>query len=89
MATLFIRHTVANFEQWKQVYDSADAMRRSMGVTSHGVYQAADNPADVTVYHEFNDLAAARTFVESSDLREAMGRAGVQGAPQVWITQRV
>jgi hypothetical protein len=88
MATLFVRHKVADFTAWKKVYDDFDAARKSMGVTSDGVYQLDGDPTDVTVYHEFASVAAARTFVASTALREAMERAGVQGAPDVWITNR-
>ena len=88
MATLFVRHVVADYTQWRKVYDEFDARRRSMGVSSDGVYQLDGNPNDVTVYHEFNTMDAAKTFAASSDLRDAMARAGVQGAPTIWFTQR-
>ena len=89
MATLFVRHTVSNYDAWKKEYDAFDATRKSMGVTSHGVYQAAGNPNDITIYHEFDSQEAAQAFTQSAELREAMGRAGVVGAPDIWITQRV
>ena len=89
MATLFVRHRVGDFNAWKQAYDEFDAQRRSMGVTSQGVYQAEGDPTDVTVYHEFNTAQEARAFIESAELRETMQRAGVQGTPDVWLTTRV
>lgn len=89
MATLFVRHNVGDFATWKKVYDEIDATRKAKGVTSDGVYQADGNPNDVTVYHEFNTMEAAKAFAESPDLREAMQRAGVQGAPSIWFATRV
>jgi hypothetical protein len=88
MATLFVRHTVADYDAWRKVYDEFDAERRSMGVSSHGVYLLDGNPNDVTVYHEFATADAAKAFASSPRLKEVMGKAGVQGAPSVWITQR-
>ena len=88
MATLFVRHTVADYAAWRKVYDEFKATRTSMGVTSDGVYQSAENPNDVTIYHEFATMDEAKKLVESSELREAMTNAGVVGAPDVWITQR-
>lgn len=87
MATLFVRHQVADFDAWKKVYDEFDAERRTMGVTSHGVYQLDGNPNDVTVYHEFDSMDAAKAFVADPRLRNAMEHAGVQGQPDIWITQ--
>ena len=89
MATLFVRHTVSDFNSWKKAYDEFDATRRSMGVTSDGVYQADGAPNDVTIYHEFNSMDAAKAFAASPKLREAMHSGGVVGEPTVWFTQRV
>jgi hypothetical protein len=88
MATLFVRHNVADYAKWRQVYDDFDAERQAMGVTSHGVYQLNGDPNDVTVYHEFATSEAAQAFVASPRLKEVMAKAGVQGAPTVWVTQR-
>ena len=89
MATLFVRHNVADFVQWKNAYDDFDAERKSMGVTSHGVYQADGSPNDVTAYHEFDSMEAAKAFAGSARLQEVMKNAGVQGTPDIWFTQRV
>jgi quinol monooxygenase YgiN len=59
-----------------------------MGVTNHGVYQAADNPDDVTVYHEFDSMDAAKAFAGSPRLKEVMNTAGVVGAPDIWFTNK-
>jgi hypothetical protein len=88
MATLFVRHTVADYAAWRKMYDEFDAKRKSMGVTSDGVYQLDSNPNDVTIYHEFNTMDAAKALAASPELREAMGRGGVVGTPDVWFTQR-
>ena len=88
MATLFIRHTVADYGKWRQVYDEFDTERQGMGVTSHGVYQLDGNSNDVTIYHEFATMDAARAFANNPRLREVMGQAGVQGAPDIWFTER-
>jgi hypothetical protein len=88
MATLFVRHTVTDYDAWRRVYDEFDATRRSLGVTSDGVYQLDSNPNDLTIYHEFASMGAAKAFAASGDLREAMGSGGVVGTPDVWFTQR-
>ena len=50
------------------------------------VFQAADNPNDVTAWHDFETLEAARAFAAGSRLREVMATAGVKGEPAVWFT---
>jgi hypothetical protein len=86
MATMFARHAVKDFAVWKAAYDSFDAERKSMGVTHHGVYQADGKPNDVTVYHQFDTMDAARNFAGSDRLKQVMSEAGVVGTPDVWLT---
>lgn len=89
MATLFVRHRVADYAAWRRVYDGFEPTRQTLGVTAASVYQAADDPNEITATHEFESLEAAQAFAGSAELRAAMHDAGVEGAPTVWFTQRV
>ena len=86
MVRMFVRHDVADYDAWKKGYDEFDETRRGMGVTGDAVFQAADDPTDVTVTHDFESEDAARAFVSSPELKGAMENAGVVGEPQVWLT---
>lgn len=88
MVTLFVRHDIADFATWKKAYDDFDAERETMGITGHGAYQAEDNPNNVTIYHHFETMDAAKAFMGNSRLREVMMTAGVQGEPTVWFASR-
>ncbi|HYM15096.1 MAG TPA: cyclase [Dehalococcoidia bacterium] len=88
MATMFVRHQVADFAKWKQAYDAFNPRRSELGVKAHAIYRAADDPNDVTVTHEFAALEAAKSFASSEDLHGAMGRAGVVGEPTIWFATR-
>jgi hypothetical protein len=86
MIRMFVRHPVADFAKWKQAYDDFDAERKGMGVVGDAVYQSADDPTDVTVWHDFETLQSAHDFVGSARLREVMANAGVAGEPTIWFT---
>ena len=86
MIRMFARHPVSDFAVWKQAYDDFDAERKTMGVVGDAVFQAADNPTDVTVWHDFENLQSAHDFIESERLREVMASAGVAGEPTIWFT---
>lgn len=77
MTTLMIEHRVADYDAWREVYDSVEPVRASNGVRSHRVLQQADDPNHVVVEHVFADAAAAAAFVENPGLRDAMASAGV------------
>lgn len=89
MATLFVRHDVADFATWKKAYDDFDDERAALGVTGHGVYRVEDDPNSVIIYHHFDSMDAARAFMGSERLREVMTAAGVRGKPTVWFATRV
>ena len=88
MATMFIRHKVADYAAWRREYDAFDSERAGMGVTGHRVYQLEGNPSDLTISHDFATLDGAKTFAASPRLREVMQAAGVQGQPEVWLTHQ-
>jgi quinol monooxygenase YgiN len=88
MATLFVRHTVADYKAWRKIYDSVGKVQKEHGVTAQAVYQAADNPNDVTVTHEFASAAKAKAFMALPELKQAMQKAGVIGAPTFWIAKK-
>jgi hypothetical protein len=88
MIRMFVRHPVTDFGAWKQAYDDFDEERKGMGVSNDAVFQSADDPNDVTVWHDFETLQAARAFVESPRLRDVMDQAGVAGQPSIWFTNR-
>ena len=89
MATIFVRHTVSDYKPWRKVYDDFASVRKSLGVTAAAVYQAADNPNDITITHDFATLEAAQAFAKSAELKKAMQNAGVVGAPTIWFTSKV
>jgi hypothetical protein len=47
-----------------------------------------DDPNDVTVIHDFHSVDKAKAFAGSPDLKAAMEKSGVKGAPQIWYTTR-
>jgi hypothetical protein len=89
MATMFIRHTVSDYKAWRKVYDDVSHVQKAGGVTAKAVYQSADNPNEITVTHEFGSVQAAQAFAKGDELKKAMQRAGVVGAPTIWFANKV
>jgi quinol monooxygenase YgiN len=89
MATMFLRHKVADYKAWRKEYDKHPDFQKASGITVATVYQADDDPNDVTVVHEFTSMAAARAFVKNPDLAAAMKAAGVVGTPTFWCTTAI
>jgi hypothetical protein len=83
MTHLFIRHQVADFAKWKPVYDGHLAARQNAGLREKNLLRSINNPNEVVLLFEAEDLTRAQTFTESSELREAMQTAGVVGKPDI------
>jgi quinol monooxygenase YgiN len=88
MVRMYVRHSVSDYDAFRKEYDAFDG-REQMGVTSAAVYRSLDDPNEITVTHDFASADAARTFAAAPELRDAMGRAGVVGAPEIWFTEEV
>jgi len=83
MASMLIQHQVKDYAAWKKVFDSAIEMRTSNGELSAQVYRDASDPNKVTTINKWNSLANAQKFAHSPELKAAMEKAGVVGAPNV------
>ena len=87
-ARLFAHHEVADYGAWRKAFDAFAPTQKKLGVLASSVYQSADNANDVTVIHDFSSVDKAKAFASSPELKAAMEKAGVKGAPQVWITTK-
>jgi quinol monooxygenase YgiN len=84
-ATLLVRHQVEDYAAWRSAYESVEGLRKEHGCTDAEVLVDPADKQDVYVLHRFPTLEQAQGFAGSDGLREAMGRAGVKGAPRIEI----
>ena len=90
MATTFVVHRVADYDAWRPVYDSFRDAQESGGVTQQEVWRSQDDPNLVFVRHDFADRGAAEAFFNRADLREAMGKGGVdESSLQIHFVEQV
>jgi hypothetical protein len=80
---LTIHHKVRDFGTWRTAYNAGEGRRASLGVTNGRVFRNADDPNDVVVLQDVGDVAKARTWLDSDDLKAAMQTSGVIGAPSI------
>ncbi|MDO8972059.1 MAG: antibiotic biosynthesis monooxygenase [Saprospiraceae bacterium] len=63
--------------------DSVAALRSSSGELSAQVFRDESDPNKITVVNKWNSLDNAKKFAHSPELRAAMEKAGVVGAPNI------
>jgi quinol monooxygenase YgiN len=89
MATMFVKHTVNDYDHWKSAYDEFASVRQENGVRGASVHQIAGDPNSLFVVHHFDSVDAAMAFADSEELRAAMADAGVAGPPEIWFCEDV
>jgi len=80
---LTIHHKVKDYATWRAGYDAHEKSRLSAGITNGRVFRSAEDPNDVMVLQDVADVAKARTWCGSDDLKAAMQKAGVIGTPSI------
>jgi hypothetical protein len=89
MVNVILTHEVRDFAEWKKGFDAGEPMRAQAGVKTTGMYTALDNPNKVTVTTEFPSAEAVQGFLANPQLKADMEQAGVVGAPELHILNKV
>ena len=75
-----VDHRVADFDAWKEVYDSVRDLQRMGGVRYHQVLREASDPNRVYVTHVFDTREAAEVFFANEELKADMAKGGVDAS---------
>ena len=80
---LTVHIKVKDYATWRTAYDGHEKRRVSAGITNGRVFRSAEDPNDVVILQDVADVAKARTWFGSDDLKAAMQKSGVLGSPNV------
>jgi heme-degrading monooxygenase HmoA len=82
---------VEDFGRWESSFDREDsiAARKAAGEKSYQIFQTVDDPNNLVLLFEWDNLDNARKFVQSEKLRELMQQAGVIGKPDSYFLGEV
>jgi len=89
MMHVLVRHKVSDFNRWKDAFDSHLGTRKRAGETGFRLFQSVDDPREVVLLLDWESKEEARKFMGSDELRSAMEKAGVVGAPEVQYLEDV
>jgi len=82
---LTIRFKVKDFNTWQTSYNGNEKNRTSAGITKSKVFRSSDDPNDVLILQDVADVAKARTWYGSSEMKTLMEKSGVLGSPTIRI----
>ena len=87
MPYILIRHRVADFSKWKPAYEAHLLARQEAGLREVHLLRNVDDPTEVILLLEAEDLQRAKDFTAAPDLRERMQAAGVTDKPDIYFLE--
>lgn len=84
-AFMLVRHKVKDFTSWKAGYDGHQPKRQEAGLTEKHLLRSSDDPNEVVVMFEAQDLSRAKEFAASADLQQKMQEVGVIDQPDIFF----
>jgi heme-degrading monooxygenase HmoA len=89
MPYMVVRHKVMDYAKWKPIYDQHAATRKASGSKKAHLFRNADNPNEIIILFEWDDLGKARSFARSDDLVKTMQKAGVSDKPDIYFLEEI
>ena len=78
---LMVNHKVKDWDAWKKSYDSHKQARADAGLLDRALAHTVGDNHKVTIVFAVTDMAKAKAFMNSKDLKDKMAEAGVDGPP--------
>lgn len=88
MSYVIVKHKVADYARWKQMFDADAANRQSGGSKGGQLFRSADDPNEVVILFEW-DLEKARQFHQPEELSAEMQEAGAPGLPELYLLEEI
>lgn len=85
MALIIVRHKVKDFATWKSAFEGHQASQTAAGLLNPRVFRSADDPSEVVILFDAQDIGEAKQFADSPDLQSAMASAGVTDKPDIYF----
>lgn len=87
MATIFLKHPVADYAAWRPLYDGDAPRRAAAGLTDVAVYRDAADSNMLLLVWTAEDTSGLDAMMKDEDLKAKMQEAGVTGPPEVWVAE--
>lgn len=82
---LVISHRVKDWDAWKKEFDSHKQTRMDAGLTDRVIGHEFGDNHTVIIAFAVTDMAKAKAFLASKDLKDKMAAAGVEGPPTMFF----
>ena len=85
MTYMLCRHKVADYAHWKNAFDSSSTAQHNAGLKLELLWCGIDDPNEVFMLFEVEDVTKARAYVTSPVIFDARQKTGIFNKPKVYI----
>jgi heme-degrading monooxygenase HmoA len=85
MAHVIVKISLEDFDKWKTVFDEYAEVRKRNGVIDSQVFRNSENPQEVLIFYEWDNLDHAWDFFGSAQNQKRLKEAGLQGIPKTFV----
>src|SRR6187549_3619349 len=78
---LMMTHKVKDWDAFKNEFDKHKQVRLDAGLIDRAIGHPIDDPHEAILVFAITDIAKAKAFLQSADLKDKMEKAGVEGKP--------
>ena len=89
MAYLLIRHKTRDYATWKAAFDAFNETRRASGEKSYQIFHPDDDPNNLWLLFEWDNLENARAFIGQSGFERDDGCRRGSGTSRGILSGRV
>jgi hypothetical protein len=86
---MLCRNKVADFAQWKSVFDSHAQAHRKAGLKLLQLWRSIDDPNNVFFLFEVGDIGKARAFISSPSVPAEKCSSGIVEGPDIFFLEKV
>ena len=78
---LMMTHKVKDWDAWKKEFDDHKQVRMDAGLIDRALAHDINDNHQVEIVFAVTDMAKAKAFLQSKELKDKMEKAGVEGKP--------
>lgn len=89
MPYVLLQHTVANYDEFKPIYDADAPHRQRRGSKGARLFRTREDPNVLIMLFEWDDPDKAHKFADGYELHEAMKWASVVGEWRINVLEEI
>ncbi|OGX39489.1 MAG: hypothetical protein A3G91_03615 [Omnitrophica WOR_2 bacterium RIFCSPLOWO2_12_FULL_50_9] len=87
MPLMIVQQKVKDYRAWKKIFNAAYAIRKASGERSCKIFRNTEDPNEITLLLEWDDIQNAMKYSQSKLFKEAEKKAGAITEPILYLPE--